>query len=298
MLKRTAFTMIELIFVIVIMGILGKFGVEFIAQAYKSFIFSKINNNLQTNSASAVELIASRLQYRIKDSVIARNPTTFGFTPLSNSQDDNATILEWVGSFDEAFRGTLLPDWSGIIDLDDSNASVLVSPKTDTGKLNALIHTLSYGATNINTAAIYFIGSTNDINGWGWNGAVLPNQHNTIHPIHVGANSNEFISGIPLPGVNFSGVEAFEYYKLAWSAFAVGIDDWNATSQTGTLKLWYSYQPWFGDRYDVDGRSAIIAENVSAFRFRSSGSLVKIQVCSKSNLTNEEYSICKEKTIY
>jgi len=39
---RAAFTMIELIFVIVVMGIIGKFGVEFLAQAYKSFIFSSV----------------------------------------------------------------------------------------------------------------------------------------------------------------------------------------------------------------------------------------------------------------
>ena len=72
---RSAFTMIELIFVIVVMGIIGKFGVEFLAQAYKSFIFSNVNNTLHSKSASAVEFIASRLQYRIKDSLIMRQGT-------------------------------------------------------------------------------------------------------------------------------------------------------------------------------------------------------------------------------
>ena len=45
--KRFAFSMLELIFVIVILGVLSKFGVEFLAQAYNNFIFSKINNTLQ-----------------------------------------------------------------------------------------------------------------------------------------------------------------------------------------------------------------------------------------------------------
>ena len=66
MLKRNAFTMIELIFVIVIMGIIGKFGVEFLAQAYKSFIFSKINHELHSTSEQAVEIIAKRLENRIR----------------------------------------------------------------------------------------------------------------------------------------------------------------------------------------------------------------------------------------
>ena len=68
---RNAFTMIELIFVIVIMGILGKFGTEFLIQTYNNFIFTKVNNTLQSNSAQTIEFIASRLQHRIKDSVIA-----------------------------------------------------------------------------------------------------------------------------------------------------------------------------------------------------------------------------------
>jgi len=300
MLKRKAFTMLELIFVIVIMGILGKFGVEFVAQAYKSFIFSKINNNLQGNSASAVEFIATRLQYRIKDSVIARNPATATFSLVSNSADDNATILEWVGALEEGYRGSttatpILPDWSGIIDINDSNATTLVSPQTNTGNLNTLINTLSYGATNFNSAALYFVGSTNQVNGWGWNGVALTDQNGTIHPITTGVNTNEFVSSIA--GKDFTGVDVYEYYKLAWTAYAVGVNDWNTTTQTGTLRLWYDYQPWLGESY-ANAKSAVIAENVSAFRFRTSGSLIKVQVCSKSRLTNEEYSVCKEKTIF
>ena len=303
MLKHKAFTMLELIFVIVIMGILAKFGVEFIAQAYKSFIFSKINNNLQSNSSSAVELISSRLQYRIKESVVATNPTTGASSLISNSADDNATILEWVGSLAEGFRGStavtpIVPDWSGILDINDSNASVLVSPQTNTNTVNTLILNLSNGTTNINSAALYFIGSTNISTGWGWNtGIALTDQNGSIHPVKAGTNTNEFISSIV--GKNFSSVDVYEYYKLAWTAYAVGIDDWNSTSKTGTLKLWYDYRPWWGQNYDdITTKSALIAENVSAFRFRASGSLIKIQVCSKSSIPNEEYSICKEKTIY
>jgi len=303
MLKHKAFTMLELIFVIVIMGILAKFGVEFIAQAYKSFIFSKINNNLQSNSSSAVELIASRLQYRIKASVVATNPATGTSSLLSNSADDNATILEWVGSLSEGFRGSttttqIIPDWSGILDINDSNSSVLVSPKTNTNTVNNLIVSLSNGTNSMNSAALYFIGSTNISTGWGWNtGTALADQNGSIHPVKAGTNTNEFVSSIV--GKNFSGVDVYEYYKLAWTAYAVGIDDWNSSSKTGTLKLWYDYRPWLGQKYsDLTTKSALIAENVSAFRFRASGSLIKIQVCSKSSIPSEEYSICKEKTIY
>ena len=92
-----AFTMIELVFVIVVMGIIGKFGVEFLFQAYNSFIHTKINSELHANSTSAVEFISSRLQHRIKDSVIAREDDGDYFG-LSGYSADNATVLEWVSA--------------------------------------------------------------------------------------------------------------------------------------------------------------------------------------------------------
>lgn len=74
--NRFAFTMLELIFVIVVMGILGTYGVEFLARAYESFIFSKINYDLQSKSGATVEFISKRLEHRIKRSVRYHNLDT------------------------------------------------------------------------------------------------------------------------------------------------------------------------------------------------------------------------------
>ncbi|OHE02951.1 MAG: protein containing prepilin-type N- cleavage/methylation domain protein [Sulfurimonas sp. RIFCSPLOWO2_12_36_12] len=295
--RKSAFTLLELIFVIVVIGILSKFGIELLAQAYKSFIFSSINNSLQANSAMAVETIASRLQYRIKDSVIARrlNGT---FVGLAGNTDPNIPILEWVGTDIDGFRGNAgtAPLWSGIIDLDLSGSAALVSPATDTGALNTLIGTLSNTGSGINDAALYFVGSDSDINNYGWSGVALT-DHNTsvMHPINSGANVDEFVSGIG--GVNFSGADIYEYYQLAWTAYAVGITDYNASTNTGTLTLWYDYQPWNGQNYATHGKPVKLMDGVSTFQFKAVGSIVKIQVCVNSDVV-EDYSLCKEKTIF
>jgi len=157
--NRSAFTMIELIFVIVIMGIIGKFGVEFLAQAYNNFIYSSINNRLQSQSAAAVESIAAKLQFRIKDSIIARQDAVTFQALAGSTLANNASILEWVGSDIDGFRGNLQPMWSGIIDIGDSTSILLDSPQTDTNTLNTQIGILSQGGTSINRAALYFIGS-------------------------------------------------------------------------------------------------------------------------------------------
>lgn len=308
-LQHKAFTMLELIFVIVIMGIIGKFGVEFLAQSYQGFISSNINNRLQSNSATAVEFVSSRLQYRIKPSTIAREANA-SFTLLADYFDTTAPVLEWIGYDIDGFRGDTQAHWSGIVDLNNTltTANRITSIDTNTTATDGLIRILSNGAAGINDAAIYFIDpdAFTQEDDWGWDANVTRFDTQTnkqIHPIRRSAILTDLQEFIPVTGVgadnNFTGVNAFEFYQLAWSAYAVGIDDWNATRGTGTLSLWYNYQPWQGERYNVDGNRSIIMENVSSFRFIASGSIVKIQVCVKSDFqTNEDYAICKEKTVY
>ena len=299
MMRRYAFTMIELIFVIVVMGILSKYGAEFLAQAYHNFVFSKINNELQSEAEIAVETIAARLQYRIKDSVIGRKSSDGNFTAIQSASGTQYNILEWVGSDEESFRGKTVPQWSGIIDLDDSNATYLSSPGTNTSEINTTIVRLAHNSgTDINDSALYFIGSNSNQNQWGWSFAdgTFLDQSKAMHPIQTDANSSVFI---PKVG-SFSGEDVYEYYQLAWTAYAVGITDWNATgNNTGTLKLWYDYQPWQGEDYNTSRQPQTIMKNVSTFQFRAVGSVLKIQICVKSDLEEDEkYSLCKEKTIF
>lgn len=312
--KKTlkAFTMIELIFVIVIMGILAKFGVEFLAQAYNSFIHSKINNTLQGQSETAVEFVANRLQYRIKDSVIARESND-SFSGLSGYSARTAPILEWVGSDIEGFRGDSMPHWSGVIDFAQSTAFSLKSPETNTTAIDVLIDVLSDTNSSINDAALYFVDSDNDVqNGYGWafGGGALTDQNGSVmHPIKAGTFIDEFVPRIggTTTDNNLTNVDVSDYYKLAWTAYAVGIDNYDKYdpvtnpdgNNTGDLTLWYDYQPWDGENYKTSAKKQIIMQDVSTFQFMAIGSLIKIQVCVKSNLLkDEEYSICKEKTIY
>ncbi|MFK5937767.1 MAG: type II secretion system protein [Sulfurimonas sp.] len=298
--NKRAFTMLELVFVIVIMGIIGKFGTEFIAQAYKSFIYTKVNNQLQSDSLAAVEFVSKRLQYRIKDSTIAREDDNTS-TSLSDYSAGTANIIEWIGADVEGFRGDTGFYWSGVIDLTASDATKLVSPGTTTNNITPLIQTLSGDNTkSIDDAALYFVGSqVLSANPWGWSGAINDQVTDAMHPI----KDNPFNLSHLLPNTvpTFSGTDAYEFYQLAWTAYAVGIDDWNAVTKSGTLKLWYAYQPWNGETR-FDGKTSVIMENVSSFRFIAQSSLVKIQVCVKSDIidgdNNGGYSLCKEKTVF
>ncbi len=300
---RHAFTMLELIFVIVIMGIIGKFGVEFIANAYRSFIYTKINHTLQSNSAMAVELIASRLQHRIKDSIIARNSA--GFTALRSASGGGFDVLEWIGNDIDGFRGLKsVPSWSGINDIEAGTSSLVVSPSTNTGDVDTIIKALSNNNSKINDAALYFVGSTNDITSdYGWdanatNKTYINAQKGAMHPIKSVLNQ-----GTQFATKSGTFKKVLEYYKLSWTAYAVGFKNFDKNTKMGDLYLYYDYQPWNGEKYtDTGTKSSLLMENVDTFQFMAMGSIVKIQVCVKSAIIDGSadggYSICKEKTIY
>jgi hypothetical protein len=143
-------------------------------------------------------------------------------------------------------------------------------------------------------AALYFIGSDSDINGFGWD-AQITSQNSVMRPININSTVTEFI---PRTGTGtFSGpsIYIFEYYKLAWTANAIVIERDTATNKN-RLMFYYDYQPWNGDTFG-NGKSSILMEDISTFQAMSLGSIMKIQVCAKSDLI-EEYSLCKEKTVY
>lgn len=293
---RNAFTMIELVFVMVVMGILAKFGVEFLARAYEGFIFSSTNNKLMSNSATAVEFIANRLQYRLKESVIVRISPSEPAIPLANAVADDYVVFEWIPEDIDGFRGATAPLWSGIMDVDAGGGNTLFSPETDTNALNTLITTLSYGGSDINDSALYFMGANNIPDTFGWDIAIT-NQSAAMHPIESDGTPNQYYASTDsnMTVTNFIGTHIYEYYKFAWTANAIVIERDTATNKN-RLMFYYDYQPWNGDKFD-NGKSSILMEDISTFQAMSLGSIIKIQVCAKSDLI-EEYSLCKEKTVY
>ena len=283
---RKGFTLLELVFVIVIFGIMSKFGADILYKIYENYVFSNTTNRLLNQSESAVKQIANRLQYRIKDSTIARDSIGGAIEPIG-SNTGNETVLEWIGTDIDGWRGTLgntNPDWSGFIDLAVSSGTLLNSPGT---------------ATSAEDMAIFFIGSNVDLNGsgFGWNGTDIATQVGvSMHPITITAADS-----ITTTDGNFSNVDVYEYYQLAKSAYAVHLDiPVGATS--GPLYFYYDYQPWSGDQISVTGERtrSLIMEDVSSFKFTSIGDILVIQVCvTDDNITGVgEYSICKEKVVF
>jgi prepilin-type N-terminal cleavage/methylation domain-containing protein len=278
---RKGFTLIELIFVILIFGILSKFGADILYKIYENYVYSNTFNRLENQSEAAVKQIANRLQYRIKDATIARiDAASPGILEIGDNIA-GANVLEWIGMDIDGWHGTIDttppigPDWSGFIDLSASSATSLSTPGT-------LL-------PNNTSGAVFFIGSDVDLNSdFGWGGAIT-NQNGAMHPITFDGAGNIDSNTT----ADFTGVDVFEYYEFSKSAFAVALEG------GGQLFLYYGFQPWAGQGITSVSKS-LLMENVSSFKFTSMGDILIIQVCvDDGNVTGVgTYSICKEKVVF
>ncbi len=273
---RKAFTLIELIFVIIIFGILSSFGAELLYKVYENYVYSNTFNRLENQSEVAVKQIANRLQYRIKDSTISRNSLNdANIEPIgSNSGDEN--VLEWIGTDIDGWRTS---NWSGFVDLQASTATSLNTPATNAG-------------FNVTGWGLFFIGSNVDLNSsaFGWDGSNLTAAApSTIAMKVVDFNGNTITL---TSGGSFAGSDVYEYYQLAQTAYAVSLE---GTS----LYLYDGYRPWLGQQANANNR-ILIMEDVKSFKFTSMGDILVIQVCvSDGNVTGVgEYAVCKEKVVF
>jgi len=293
---KKAFTMIELVFVIVIMGIVASIGAEIIVKLYDNYLRTRSINKLQFQTELVLDQIAKRLTYRIKDSTIGEDNNS-NYVPLPDA-NSSYTILAWIGKNYEGFLGEsngsrVVPGWSGFVDLDsnETNATQIKTSGSHLDYARDIINALSYGDINISTttgpnAVLIFKGKDDyNVSKYGWNGSGT-NDANYTYNIEV--NSTDVLK------LNKLVTTAYEQYDLAWSAYALvpegSSDDFNLT-------LKYNFQPWDGETYN-DGNSSVLMEHVSTFKFIQIGETIRIKLCIRDDRTGGDYGFCKEKVVF
>jgi prepilin-type N-terminal cleavage/methylation domain-containing protein len=306
--KRRAFTMIELVMVIVVLGIVSMIATDIISHMYKGYIQTKIINDLEQKTETLINQIASRLQYRIKDSMIARDSTTQNFLAM-NSEDINSSsfnMVEWIGYDYESFLGEhngtfSYPGWSGFIDVDhpNTNNTQVVTPGSDLTIVERTAGALSNGDINISNPAkqhpaLIFKCAKGDANlsryGWDYTVSNLADHNYTLAVSRSGTDILTFDTSQATRNI-------CEQYYLAWSAYAIVPVGTNAEDFNLTLR--YNYQPWYGERYDQNATSQLLAEHVSTFRVMQVGDTIRVKVCIQDgNITGEPVGFCKEKAVF
>lgn len=122
MLRRPSFTLIEAVFVIVILGIVGVAGSQAILRVYENYALQRAFNRLELESRRVVEQVARHLEYAIWDTIELDSATSL--------PSWRAKTMEAIwGTYDgDETSGVNAPLFNGYVDLERSSDTTITTP--------------------------------------------------------------------------------------------------------------------------------------------------------------------------
>ncbi len=325
--KTSAFTLIEMIIVIIIAGILSTGTFIALQKIYLKAAKSKAINELSQNSELVSSQIFALLYDRVPSTVIGYDTNTSNFQSIYDI-NNSYNVLEWIGTARESFEHR---DYSGFIDMDDSNASnnTLKSPDTNITAILATEQRKFNTTQNIydnNLTAIVFAGTfdsgslvlSNDFNGsFGWH----DNNATAIYDISS-SSSGDLIKLKSHPNTIYA-----KYYLID-SAYAIARGaDLNETilrndcdfkmslinnkKFNNTLFLFYNYRPWKKETFCADpnivngekrdGNVTILSDEAEGFRVNIVNNNLQFSLTLQRSISsNKKYTvtISKQKVVF
>ena len=322
---KRAFTLLELVVVIVVLGIIAMMSFNAIMNIYSNYFQTKTVNELEAQTEIALEQISKRLEHRIKPSVIARKPSG-EFLALNDSWVNlNAEyeILEFIPYAYEIFNDVISLDandnvieqggkagrYRGYADLAKSSpATGLISPGSNftTGVVET-IKDLTCKDDTRNSKCVDFENKDGGVvaifydvyydvqNSFGYKGI------SNLDIAKVGVKGGQSgLNGDTLEISGFANKQISEQYHLAYTANAIvpeqSADPKDTANGVFDLNLYYDYRPWMGEKYKQNGEKATLAKNVTRFVFTEKNGVIVLKLCMRAK--NSEITICKSKAVY
>ena len=322
---KRAFTLLELVVVIVVLGIIAMMSFNAIMNIYSNYFQTKTVNELETQTEITLEQISKRLEHRIKPSVIARK-TDGEFLALNDNRvnlDANYEILEFIPYAYEIFNDVISLDandnvieqggkegrYSGYADLAKSSpATGLISPGSNftTGVVET-IKDLTCKDDTRNSKCVDFENKDGGVvaifydvyydvqNSFGYKGI------SNLDIAKVGVKGGQSgLNGDTLEISGFANKQISEQYHLAYTANAIvpeqSADPKDTANGVFDLNLYYDYRPWMGEKYKPNGEKATLAKNVTRFVFTEKNGVIVLKLCMRAK--NSEITICKSKAVY
>ena len=314
---KRAFTLLELVVVIVVLGIIAMMSFNAIMNIYSNYFQTRTVNELETQTEIALEQISKRLEHRIKPSVIARK-TDGAFLALNDSGVTLAQdyeILEFIPYVYEIFNdvpsGNKAGRYSGYADLAKSSpATGLISPGSNfstevvetikdlTCREDTNATCVDFTKKDGGVVAIFSDVYYNVQSSFGYSNGTVPVSLDIAKVGVKGGQSG--LNGDTLEISGFDGKQISEQYHLAYTANAIvpeqSADPKDAANGVFDLNLYYDYRPWMGEKYKPNGEKATLAKNVTRFVFTEKNGVIVLKLCMRAK--NSEITICKSKAVY
>ena len=315
---KRAFTLLELVVVIVVLGIIAMMSFNAIMNIYSNYFQTRTVNELETQTEIALEQISKRLEHRIKPSVIARK-TDGDFLALNDNRvnlDAKYEILEFIPYAYEIFNdvpsgSNKAGRYSGYADLTKSSpATGLISPGSNfstevvetikdlTCREDTNATCVDFTKKDGGVVAIFSDVYYNVQSSFGYSNGAMPVS---LDIAKVGVNGGQSgLNSDTLEISGFGGKQISEQYHLAYTANAIvpeqSADPKDTANGVFDLNLYYDYRPWMGEKYKPNGEKATLAKNVTRFVFTEKNGVIVLKLCMRAK--NSEITICKSKAVY
>ena len=276
--SRSAYTLLELIFVIVILGIVSGIGAELIAKVYENYIIQRAHHRASFKTELASLQIANRLRYAIPGTIYRiKHDDSLESSQLPLSEAGNLYKgMQWVGNDGDSFEAINCitasgscrrPGWSGFVDLENNNTDIshLKTPGSVLSLTNTIIGNLSPSGKSIVDAYIYF--------------------PYTANPYKIAAGTTDIVT---LTDTNPKTM--YEHYKLAWNSYALYVEN-------GDLFLYYDFPATLAANKGATRQ--LLLKNVTTFKFKVTGRTIRFKICSEEEI-GKDFNItsCKEKAVF
>lgn len=302
---RSAFTMIELLFVIVILGLIGGIALETIQQYYENIYRTQEYTKRVSQADAILDQLSKYFENAISSSIVNldKNNTT-GCEGPPESDTGDFTIAFVAPDYD-SLRIVGAPGWNEDSVIGASN--VLTASDVNFTNAGNTIHALDPNSSaNLTNSAVYDTDSA-DVNAcvrFGMNGGAGGNAG--YHRI-----TGSTATTLTLNTENNTTNGKRKYLLRTGYAFRV--------QDNGNFMMYTNFRPWAGERYNTAAgrRENILAQNVAHFyvdynatdfmanaNVNDRGLVWRLKVCMRgvdSNLSDtnaEGQTICRERRVY
>lgn len=318
---KKGFSLIEMIFAIVILAFVLIGGFQIVGKLYKRNFIVKQTSKMEFISQEALDQIALILYYRVPLSVIGYDGKG-DFKYIGEIDErDKYKILEWIGYLNDAMIERNL---SGFIDLYASKSPILKALDFNSKFVNEIVKNKFKKGDLKTSCGIIFAGSFDEgeeavlidyNNSFGWHNKLANHVYNIEKYVQQGNDCNITISRAS-DGAK-KGFKVYEKFYLVDSAYAIAkavdinksascIKDLNKSGEIddNTLLLFYDYRPWRGETFCADdygnpnGKVSVLAFDVDAFRVRKINNHLEIKIELFKRKGDINISVAKQKVAF
>ncbi|MBT8349162.1 MAG: type II secretion system protein [Sulfurovum sp.] len=267
----SAFSMLELIFVIIILGIVASIGAEIIAKVYEQYIIQRAEHRATLKTELAATQIANRLASAVPGTVYRIRKTTNAYETIDSdltTDGDNYKGIQWVASDTDSFNAAATPGWSAFCDINTSSQTSIETPGSALNTTTTIITNLSGTAPAAGSLSLYFPYDLTE-----YNATIADADTITL----TGAGASHIV----------------EQYKLAWTSYALVVDETD-----NNLYLYYNFAPTPQLLY-TNGTRSLLMKNISTFKFKGAGHTIRFKVCKEERISEDvNITACKEKAVF